>query len=717
MEARYDIREQIGKGGLGTVFRGYDTRMNREVAIKRIPLHSSDPTLQEEATRQLIKEAGALASLQHPHIVTIYDVGADEDGPYVVMELLTGRSLDELIDTAPLTWPDFRELVLQTQEALIGAHELDLIHSDIKPANLMLSWLPSGKFQVKIVDFGLATLTQSQSQEELNAMESVFGSIFFMPPEQFERKLLDARSDLYSMGCVYYQALAGVYPYDGNSVEEVMQAHLSHQVKPLQDVRADIPLWACDWVMWQINRMPEDRPESARESLGLFFQNDMLSNPALSQGEANSGSGQRRPRLIIPDAPSGINPATTTHPVQLTTATAPVLRVQQATASVPMQTATSRFATGATAPVLKIQKVTAAVTPISADDAPPEEISTSAPSPVSYEDYRSSLEPEIAEPTTPDPDTTSPEDTKPTSFTAEFEIPHQVGSSTSTIRLMSSGQPLHAQAPSQPLEPPKQANSTKILIGSAVGIVIIVVAFLVLKKPAATTSEPPTSVEKPAEQIVTDARIQVAEQPPTATDDIIPNAPPVTATTGGKLPEPWSHAKLYPGDPAGSATYDAGKFIVTAAGSLGGPSDGGEFVYQTMSGDGSIKARVIDAGNPEGISRVGVMIREDVQFSSKSASLYVTNNQNLRWLYRLENEQNPLLANGAGKAITPNTWVSLERSGNLITAKFSTDNVTWLTIGQETIAFSANPLIGIISTSGSATELSTATFTDVVVEP
>ena len=164
MEERYEIRGKIGQGGLGAVYRGYDTRMNREVAIKRISHTEDDPDLQEESTRQLIKEAGALASLQHPHIVTVYDVGSDEDGPYVVMELISGKTLDELIERAPLTWQDFRELAMQTQEALIAAQELNLIHSDLKPSNLMLTWLPSGKFQVKIVDFGLATLAQSQTQ-------------------------------------------------------------------------------------------------------------------------------------------------------------------------------------------------------------------------------------------------------------------------------------------------------------------------------------------------------------------------------------------------------------------------------------------------------------------------------------------------------------------------------------------------------------------------
>jgi serine/threonine protein kinase len=102
MEDRYEIRRKIGQGGLGAVDQGYDRRINREVAIKRISTSGSDPEMRKESTRQLIKEAGALASLQHPHIVTLYDVGADEDGPDVVMELISGKTLDELIERAPI---------------------------------------------------------------------------------------------------------------------------------------------------------------------------------------------------------------------------------------------------------------------------------------------------------------------------------------------------------------------------------------------------------------------------------------------------------------------------------------------------------------------------------------------------------------------------------------------------------------------------------------
>lgn len=301
MEDRYEITSKIGAGGLGTVYRGFDKKMKRNVAIKRIMTSEEDPSIQEEAAKQLAAEAGALAALQHPHIVTVYDVGQDEDGPYVVMELINGRTLDEIIEEHPLVWSDFRELAMQSQEALIAAQELNMIHSDLKPPNIIMTWLPSGKFQVKIVDFGLAVLAQNQSAEELQQIETVFGSIFFMPPEQFEREVLDARSDLYSIGCVYYQCLTGKYPFMGCDGEEVINAHLNHTVTPIQDIRADVPIWVCEWVMWLINRDRNDRPRSAKEALAVFLQNDRQPNPEMSIGRPKKAG----PKLIIPGADLG----------------------------------------------------------------------------------------------------------------------------------------------------------------------------------------------------------------------------------------------------------------------------------------------------------------------------------------------------------------------------------------------------------------------------
>jgi len=399
MEERYEIKSKVGQGGFGSVYRAIDKRMNREVAIKRINTSDEDGML-EEASRQLSKEAGALASLQHPNIITVYDVGADEDGPYVVMELLSGSPLDDLVDNAPLTWDDFRELAMQTQEALIGAQELDLVHRDIKPANVMLSWLPSGKFQVKLLDFGLAKLTQRPSLQTLNQADSIFGSIFFMSPEQFERSPIDRRTDMYAMGCVYYYALTGSHPFDGATAVEVMSAHLHHDFVPLDEVRPDLPRWVCDWVMWHMNRYPDDRPDSAREALQVFVQNDKfppVEAPAPAPAAAPAQSG--RPRLLIPGAeplvpdvvperkpePSG--------PVQISTKTAPQplipptgkpsvhssrqIEVEQA--QTPVSPTGSVPVDEALAPIEEPTEEEAAPEPVASEEKPPEEAPVQTP--------------------------------------------------------------------------------------------------------------------------------------------------------------------------------------------------------------------------------------------------------------------------------------------------------------------------------------------------
>ncbi len=318
MEDRYEIRGKLGQGGLGAVYRAWDRSLKREVAIKRI-VSGDEGSQREEATRQMEKETGALAALQHPHIVTIFDVGSDEDGPFVVMELITGQTLEEAAARAPLTWTDFRELALQIQEALIAAQDLGLVHRDLKPSNVMLNWLPSGKFQAKIVDFGLAKFSPKPSLQTTDQSDSIFGSIYYMAPEQFERAILDSRADMYSIGCVYYYVLTGRSPFEGDTGPQVMAAHLEHRVIPLAQVRPDIPRWAADWVMWHINRHPAERPENARETLRSFIQLDVPSTQPIPHTDFIQPAAPKRPRLLIPGAAVPVEP----EPPPVTPVTAP----------------------------------------------------------------------------------------------------------------------------------------------------------------------------------------------------------------------------------------------------------------------------------------------------------------------------------------------------------------------------------------------------------
>lgn len=263
---------------MGEVYLANDTQLDRDVALKRVKPPETGSV--EGLHQDLIREARTLSSLQHPHIVTIYDVGQDEQGPFVVMELLKGETLDQVIERGALTVDDFKEVVVQSLEGMIAAQEMGLVHRDLKPGNLMVIWLASGKFQIKILDFGLAKFSRTATRQTEDQEAGIMGSIFFMAPEQFERLPLDARTDMYSLGCIFYQILTTHYPFDGQTGPEVMVSHLQHHVQHLVEARPDLPVWLADWVMWFISREMDERPADARIALDYFrAQKSGIKNP------------------------------------------------------------------------------------------------------------------------------------------------------------------------------------------------------------------------------------------------------------------------------------------------------------------------------------------------------------------------------------------------------------------------------------------------------
>lgn len=458
MDDRYEIRGKIGQGGIGAVYRAYDKNLSREVAIKRI-LPEGGADLEKEATRQLTKEAGALSALQHPHIVTIYDVGIDEDGPYVVMELLHGKTVDEVVEKASFTWQDFREFAMQTQEALIAAQDMSLVHRDLKPTNVMLTWLPSGKFQVKVVDFGLAKFSPKPSLQTIDQKDSIFGSIFFMSPEQFERTELDMRTDMYSIGCVYYYALTGVHPFNGETGPQVMVAHLDHRVFPLHEIRPDMPRWVCDWVMWHINRLPDHRPKNAREALGLFIQSDLNAGPHTFQAEAASAA---KPKLVTPGSPVAQTSPSATNPAiaaLIKTAPQPILppegfgRPSVHTGSQPKIQDNGEFVPAPNAPApAAIVTPTAAPTPIEpAAPAPAPDLSdilkTTEPSVVAEEPAKE--EPAIVAPSEPATPAAAVVVPIPVTALPEDDVPATISPSATPLPNESSVVPPAATSPTE----------------------------------------------------------------------------------------------------------------------------------------------------------------------------------------------------------------------------------------------------------------------------
>lgn len=267
LTTRYQVQEPIGKGGAGQVYRAWDTQLSRWVALKRLHGGLNAEGQQEE---HIFQEATTMATLQHPNIVTLFDFGADEQGPFVIMELLEGENLDEVIARGVFPLAEFAQLARQALEGLIAAHHVGLIHRDLKPGNVMLTWLPSGAFQVKILDFGLAKFISAPQLQTVHQDGTMLGSVFVMAPEQFNRQPLDARTDLYALGCLLYYTLAGQFPFRGETIQDVMIAHLQHHVENLETIRRDLPAALCRWVMRLICAEPSHRYGSANEALKVL---------------------------------------------------------------------------------------------------------------------------------------------------------------------------------------------------------------------------------------------------------------------------------------------------------------------------------------------------------------------------------------------------------------------------------------------------------------
>ncbi len=281
MADRYEVKGRLGRGGIGAVYLAFDHHLGRDVAIKRL-LPIEDTRLNHSLEGSLASEAKALASLSHPNIVTIFEFGEDESGPFVVFELIEGDTLKDVIAGGALSERDFYEVADQILDALVAAQHMNLMHRDIKPANIMLSWLPSGKFRIKVLDFGLSKFAQSPSTQTLDQKGSFLGSIDYIAPEQIELLPLDHRTDLYSLGCVFYFALTQRAPFTGDSMAATMTNHLKGKAVPLEDLRPDMPIAVCRWVMSLMALHPGDRPANALVAMEGLEAAKRVSNESIT---------------------------------------------------------------------------------------------------------------------------------------------------------------------------------------------------------------------------------------------------------------------------------------------------------------------------------------------------------------------------------------------------------------------------------------------------
>ncbi len=269
MAERYKVYEQLGIGGVGAVYRAYDNELKRWVAIKRL-ISATEMGGDTKLAADLRREADALASLRNPNIVTIFDVASDAEGLFMVMELLEGEDLADVVARGPLHYDDFKELASQTVEALLAAHQRHILHRDIKPENIKVERLPGGRMQSKIIDFGLARTGLRARKQTEDVSGTVMGSIFYMAPEQLTRKPTDERTDLYSLGCVFYEALSGRKAFDGDTVNVVIDKHIDHDIIPLHIIAPHVPPWLGAWVLRLMAQKPEDRPSNAQQAIEEF---------------------------------------------------------------------------------------------------------------------------------------------------------------------------------------------------------------------------------------------------------------------------------------------------------------------------------------------------------------------------------------------------------------------------------------------------------------
>ena len=247
MVAHYRILETLGVGGMGAVYKAYDEKLRRVVALKLLP---PEALSQEDRRRRFLQEARAASALNHPHILTVYDVGEDGGHPYMAMEYVEGETLRRKIEAGAFPIKEALEIAIQVGEGLAKAHEHGIIHRDLKPENLMIS----RDGYAKILDFGLAklierrdlALTADSAQETLIHVKTqsgmIMGTVKYMSPEQLLGQRVDRRSDIFSFGVVLYEMLTGQCPFAGENQIDTMHAILHEEPKTVHTVKSGLPL-------------------------------------------------------------------------------------------------------------------------------------------------------------------------------------------------------------------------------------------------------------------------------------------------------------------------------------------------------------------------------------------------------------------------------------------------------------------------------------------
>ncbi len=258
---RYRLLEPLGAGGMGVVYRARDERLERDVAIKIL---AAGVLSDEELRRRFLKEALALAKLSHSHIAAVFDAGQQDGVDFIVMECVQGESLAARLKSGPLAVKEATSIVLQIAQALDEAHERGVVHRDLKPANVMIT--PKG--QVKVLDFGLAKLLADEMTGQTVSLletQGILGTPLYMSPEQAMGKDVDARTDLWSLGVLYYELLTGRVPFKAANTVAVLRAIADDEPARVLEVRPDLPPAADAIVRRALEKDPTRRYQTAAE--------------------------------------------------------------------------------------------------------------------------------------------------------------------------------------------------------------------------------------------------------------------------------------------------------------------------------------------------------------------------------------------------------------------------------------------------------------------
>lgn len=258
LDSRYEIHEIIGVGGMSVVYKAYDNVDDRIVAVKILKEEFAND---DEFVRRFKNESKAIAVLSHPNIVKVFDVSFGDRIQYIVMEYVDGITLKEYIQKqGVITWNDAVFFISQVLKALQHAHDKGIVHRDVKPQNIML--LPTG--DIKVTDFGIARFSRTETE---TLTENAIGSVHYISPEQAQGKPTDERADIYSLGVVFYEMLAGKVPFEADSAVSVALMQVKNTARKLTDINPDVPLGLEQICVHAMQKNPLERYQTATEML------------------------------------------------------------------------------------------------------------------------------------------------------------------------------------------------------------------------------------------------------------------------------------------------------------------------------------------------------------------------------------------------------------------------------------------------------------------